>query len=320
MDGMGKPGMHCDQPTVEQSRRAELHFLRAEELLSVLTQSADARAIVRSAIRELDRAIELRPDVGRYYDARGLAYFRLGEFEAAIQDFSQVLELGEDARAYYNRAVARQKIVEMRDDLAPQEVDMLLGQAIEDYNKAIELSPQDADVLYNRGNAHLGRQEYQEAIDDYTRAIALNPDEAEPYFNRAVAFEHIGGSRYSDEGGLKQAISDYTLAIERSPNYFDAYFNRAVCLEHVAGQRYSVPEMTRLAVEDYTVAIRLRPREAKVFLNRAWAYRSLGEHQKAKLDAKRSLQLTSDEFLKEQALALYEALDESTSATPNRKI
>lgn len=303
-----------------QSTRAESYFQDAEALLGKLKERADARAVVHRAIGQLDRAIELAPDVSKYYDARGLAYFRLGSFEAAIEDFSKVLELGEDARAYYNRAVSRQKMVEMYDDLPRREIETLLTQAVEDYGKAIELDPEEADAFYNRGNIHLDRQEYREAIDDYTRGIALNPDEAKPYLNRAIAFEHIGGVRYSDESVLQQAISDYTRAIERSPDYADAYFNRAVCSEHVGGRRYGDPRMTRQAIEDYTTAVRLRPRNARYLLNRAWAYASLGERQKARLDAQRSFELASDQLVREQASALQVALDDSRHSTPNREL
>ena len=45
--------------------------------------------------------------------------------------------------------------------------------AIEDFNKTIELDPQDAAAYYNRGVTYGNLGEYQKAIDDYYQAGTL---------------------------------------------------------------------------------------------------------------------------------------------------
>ena len=85
--------------------------------------------------------------------------------------------------------------------------------AIADYNKAIELNPNDADAYVNRGVAKHHLEDYRGAIADYSKAIELNPNVAVAYYNRGVAKEILG---QKDEGCM-----DYRKAGELG--YYEAY-------------------------------------------------------------------------------------------------
>ena len=52
-------------------------------------------------------------------------------------------------------------------------------QAIEEYDKAIKLNPNDAIGYKTRGNSYLALAQYQRAIEDYDKAIELDPNDAE---------------------------------------------------------------------------------------------------------------------------------------------
>ena len=60
--------------------------------------------------------------------------------------------------------------------------------AIEDYNKAIRLKPDDADAYNNRGTIYTKFGQYQMAIEDFNNAIRLKPDDADTYFNRGFVY------------------------------------------------------------------------------------------------------------------------------------
>ncbi len=49
-------------------------------------------------------------------------------------------------------------------------------QAIEDYNKAIELDPDFAEAYYLRGVAYYVFDDPEQAIEDFTKAIELDPN------------------------------------------------------------------------------------------------------------------------------------------------
>ena len=53
--------------------------------------------------------------------------------------------------------------------------------AIEDYDKAIELDPNDAEAYSDRGSSYHRLGQNERAIEDYDEAIKLDPDNAEAY-------------------------------------------------------------------------------------------------------------------------------------------
>ena len=100
------------------------------------------------------------------------------------------------------------------------------GRIIEAVNasqKAIALSPKDAESYYNLGNAlkELGRLDEAEAI--YMRAISLKVDYAEPHNNFGVTIQELGR--------LDEAEASYRHAIALKPDYFEAHYNLGVTLK-----------------------------------------------------------------------------------------
>ena len=51
--------------------------------------------------------------------------------------------------------------------------------AIEDFDKAIELDPNDAEAYYYRCNSYSVLGQYQRSIEDYDKALELGPNDAE---------------------------------------------------------------------------------------------------------------------------------------------
>jgi Tfp pilus assembly protein PilF len=93
-------------------------------------------------------------------------------------------------------------------------------QAIEDYDRAIEIKPGYAEAYNNRGAAYNSLGNYGQAIENYNRAIEIKPGYADSYYNRGVTYTYLGN--------YKQAIEDYNRAIEIKPGYADAYNNRGI--------------------------------------------------------------------------------------------
>lgn len=64
--------------------------------------------------------------------------------------------------------------------------------AIVDYNKAIELDPNDGVSYNNKGLTKYQLEDYYGAILDFTKAIELNPNDVVSYNNRAYTREMVG--------------------------------------------------------------------------------------------------------------------------------
>ena len=68
----------------------------------------------------------------------------------------------------------------------------------EDYDKAIELDPNDVFVYTNRGKAYEGLGQYQRAIADYDKVIELEPDGLHTFgahYRRQKAFRSLDESK-----------------------------------------------------------------------------------------------------------------------------
>ena len=90
-----------------------------------------------------------------------------------------------------------------------------LDEAVASCDKAIQLKPDFAEAHSNRGNAlkELGR--FNEALQNYDKAIQLKPDFAQAYCNR--------GNALKDLGRLDEAVASCDKAIQLKPDHNEAY-------------------------------------------------------------------------------------------------
>ncbi len=161
-----------------------------------------------AAIGDYTQAISINGNNANDYNDRGVAHASLGEHQLAIADYQQSIELdAHNPVVYFNQGVAR---YEMGD----------VTGAIEDYTQGIKLSPEDAVAYNNRGRARFDLGDRQGAIADYTQALAINPQDAVVYFNRAIARYEI-----TDYHG---SIEDFNQALKIHPEYASAYHQRGL--------------------------------------------------------------------------------------------
>ena len=52
-----------------------------------------------------------------------------------------------------------------------------------DFDKAIELNPDDADAYVIRGDAYFGKGDFDRAMENYKKAIELNSSNVKAYYN-----------------------------------------------------------------------------------------------------------------------------------------
>ena len=92
-------------------------------------------------------------------------------------------------------------------------------QALEAYNRALELEPDHPDTLMNRG-VTLGRMgRFEEALKDFNRALELRPDHPDTLYNRGLTLHNMG--RYAE------ALKDYNRALQLRPKHPATVYNRA---------------------------------------------------------------------------------------------
>lgn len=217
-----------------------------------------------AAVIDYTKAIEINPGYAEAYFNRGNAsYIGLGNYMQAIMDYTKAIEIdSEYAVAYSNRGSAYTKLGNY-------------AQAIVNYNMAVKLNPRDVEAYYNRGNAYTELGNYAQAIAAYDMAIKLNPRHANAYISR--------GNVYNNLGDDAQAISDYTKAIEINPTYTEAYYNR--------GNAYFALGNHQLAMKDYNMTIELNPKYVRAYGNRGSIYNIFGHFQDAIKDYSKAIEL-----------------------------
>jgi len=135
-----------------------------------------------------------------------------------------------DIDSFHNKALAHAKAMEHK-------------QAIEDYDKAIQLNPNNPVIYNDRGDSHLALNNHENALADYTKAIALNPNYDSAYINRSKC--HLKNKNYT------KAIADCDNALKLDHRKAEAFFHR--------GNAYECQNAYDAALYDYNIAIKLDP-------------------------------------------------------------
>jgi tetratricopeptide (TPR) repeat protein len=99
--------------------------------------------------------------------------------------------------------------------------------AIQDYNQAIYLQPQDAKAYVYRGLMRANKyQEYAGALEDFTAAVARNRHDAAAHYHRGLVLYKLG--RY------QEAVDNYNIALAQDDRINTPSFtSRSVCSENI---------------------------------------------------------------------------------------
>jgi len=127
-----------------------------------------------------------------------------------------------------------------------------LGEALADYNRAIEVNPSEAITYLNRSFLYIKMNNYSDAINDLDTAIKLQPNSAVMYTKRGLA-KYVS----QDSHG---ALYDINQAIKLNQNMTEAYNLRAIL-------RFSFSDYQG-SKSDFDRAIKLNPFDSEIYKNR----------------------------------------------------
>jgi len=170
------------------------------------------------AVKYYRKAIEFRQDFAEAYYNLANEYNSQGNVEMAAAHYRRAIEYDHEmVEAYYNFALFAKELGNRAESFSllmkSVEVDSkfakghygianyyreggMLGQAIEEYRIAYELSPDDPDILLNYGVALAGLQRYPEAIALWEEAGRVAPNTGSgrtALENSRLAREQMGG-------------------------------------------------------------------------------------------------------------------------------
>jgi tetratricopeptide (TPR) repeat protein len=113
--------------------------------------------------------------------------------------------------------------------VALEEDPRMQTQAIEMYEKVLQLDVHHAPAQINLGTIYYNRNDFVRAEGYYRQAIESDPRYALAYFDL--------GNVLDETGRLKEAISCYQTAIMLAPTYADAHYNVALAFEKMRQPR-----------------------------------------------------------------------------------
>ena len=135
------------------------------------------------AVSDYNSAIQIEPNNAWHYNDLGWAYTELKDYDKAISYRNKAIELDPNYPPPYEGLGWIYNCLGEHD------------KAIKFCNKAISLSPDDwiLSLTYNtRGEAYRLLKNYRQALDDYNKAIQINSGNASFYQNRGKCYDALG--------------------------------------------------------------------------------------------------------------------------------
>ena len=198
-------------------------------------------------------------------------------------------------------------------------------EAIEWYDKALAINPNDVYALYSKGGALHGLGRYQEAIEWYDKALAINPSyedalggkggalhglgryqEAIVWYDKALAIDPNDVYELSGKGDAllnleryQEAIVWYDKAIAINPNYVSALVGKGDALLNL--ERYQE------AIVWYDKALAIYPNNTNVLSVKAFTLSNMGRNEEALPLAEKALESdpNNEVYLANKAFVLY---------------
>lgn len=152
------------------------------------------------------------------------------------------------------------------------------AEALVPMQKALALSPGDADVHYNLGLTLLDLGRLQEAESSFRHAIQINPDFYQAHGSLGVVLQGLGR--------LTEAEASYRQAIKMVPNYADAHNN--------LGNLYRELGRQEEACDGYRRALQINPDFALAYSNLGTVLEDMGRLLEAEANFRAALQIAPD--------------------------
>ena len=189
------------------------------------------------ALECLDEVTRIHPDFLPVLIEKGIILGELGRYEESVEffdrflqvlpDLSQVRLLRDntlhDALAHYDGLLA---VNPGNPALSIERGDILqklrrYAEAVDSYNRALEIDGNSIDALNRRGNAFLELNRHEDSLESYDLALTIDPGNALVLFNKGNVLQQLGK--------MDEALDNYSRALEFEPGLVEAIIEQSHC-------------------------------------------------------------------------------------------
>ena len=115
------------------------------------------------------------------------------------------------------------------------------AEALDAYNKALEINPDNAKVLFSKGTVLKSLMRYDEALDAFNMSLEINPHDAKTLCAKAELL--------MDLAQYEEALDAYSRAVSLAPEDPEIWYRRGLALREMRAYED--------AMDDFEKAIRL---------------------------------------------------------------
>lgn len=197
------------------------------------------------------------------------------QLRAGIEDARESLKIGGSSNVDYYLPYLLGMISLSVNEQKREFAETALEQSKNVLSRASLTPEQRANILYQRGTAHMVLSDMNAGVDEFQQAIKAYPKHIGSYMKLAECYEITGQS--------DKALAAFTSAIEAFPDSQLAFNNRGLFLQ----KQNKLPE----SLADLSKAIELDKNFALAYTNRGYTYQKMGNLPQAEADFTKALGL-----------------------------
>jgi serine/threonine-protein kinase len=241
----------------------------------LLGQILARRGDIEGGLRQIERALALRPGYWENHGAKGVVYLLGGRFDEAIAAFRRVTELQPDtAWGYQLLGATLQNAGRLDEALDSYEQALAVTPtagtwsniatihyqagrseaAVAAFQRAVDLRPNDpvlrrnlGDALQRTGATRKARAEYEHALTLTERALEINPADA-----RTTAVHALLEAKL---GRVAAALQSAARAVEAAPRDPETHYRQGVVLTLAGRRREAIASLRRATDLGYSRAL-----------------------------------------------------------------
>ena len=157
-----------------------------KERAILMPDGPEKTQLLNEAVQAFTNAIEILPKYSDAWGQRGLAYYRLGQTEAAIYDYQQSTKFNPSNTTTWSNLGSLYFQNQRYQD------------AKYAYEQALRYNPNYVDALANYASTLGTLGDFNGAITYFKRAVAINPNESSYYNYLGITYQNLGNQQQAN--------------------------------------------------------------------------------------------------------------------------